>query len=296
MTTAAAAPILLALAAAITHATWNFLLKRAGGGDAVVGLSKVAEAVVFAPFFVVAMLGTPADHLTRLVPLAVIGAVLTGANYVFLGRAYATGQFSLVYPVSRGAILLVLPVLGWMVFRESIDPGTALSIALILAGILVMQLVSLTMDGLRQFGGDLTTHKGTGFALLAATAAAGYTVWDKRAVQDIAPFTYFYGYTLLVAAGFALQLFTGPRRAHAMKEWRAHRTLVLTVGVLNTVTYLLVLFALRDGHSTRIVAVRQLSIAIGAWLGWTLLQEAASPPRRLGVALILAGTLLVAIL
>jgi uncharacterized membrane protein len=65
--------------------------------------------------------------------------------------------------------------------------------------------------------------------------------------------------------------------------------------VLNTITYLLILFALRSGHSTQVTALRQLSIAIGACLGWWLLREPANVPRRTGVALILAGAVLVAV-
>ena len=294
MNTLFADPLLLAIAAAASHATWNFLLKRAGGSDAVVGLSKVAEAVIFAPFFVIVVLGTPATQLRALVPLAVVGALLTSANYLFLGRAYRVGQFSLVYPVSRGTVLLALPPLGWLAFRETIDLVTACSILLILLGIVALQLGSLTFAALRQFARDLTSHPGTGMAIVAGLAAAGYTVWDKHAVQGQAPFTYFYAYTFLVAIGFALKLFHTSAQPETRRAWSEHKATVIIVGVLNTVTYVLILFALRSGHSTQITAVRQLSIAIGAWLGWRLLHEPATLPRRAGVLLILVGSLLVA--
>ena len=39
------------LISTLTHAYWNFVLKRAGGGTIFVGLSKVVEVVVFAPIF-----------------------------------------------------------------------------------------------------------------------------------------------------------------------------------------------------------------------------------------------------
>lgn len=288
-------PLLLAVAAAMSHATWNFLLKRAGGGDAVVGLSKVAEAVLFAPLFAVALVSTPPEQLRTLAPLAIVGAGLTGANYFFLGRAYQVGQFSLVYPVSRGAVLLALPPLGWLAFHESVDAVTACAIVLILTGIVAMQLDALTLGELRRFRRDLVSHPGTGAALLAALAAAGYTIWDKRAVQDVAPFTYFYAYTLLVALGFAAKLFRASVQQETRRVWRRHWQTVVVVGVLNTITYLLILFALRSGHSTQVTALRQLSIAIGACLGWWLLREPANVPRRTGVALILAGAVLVAV-
>lgn len=288
-------PLLLAVAAAVSHASWNFLLKRAGGGNTIVGLSKVAEAVLFAPFFVIALLNTSGEHLRLLLPLGLVGAVLTGANYHFLARAYKVGQFSLVYPVSRGAVLLALPPLGWLVFRESINAVTACAILLIVAGIVALQLETFSLAALRRFRRDLVSHPGTGSALLAALAAAGYTIWDKHAVQDLAPFTYFYAYTLLIALGFGLKLFHRAVQPETLSTLHRHWRTVVLVGILNTVTYLLILFALRSGHSTQVTALRQLSIAIGAWLGWWLLREGSGVPRRVGVALILGGALLVAV-
>ena len=70
---------------------------------------------------------------------------------------------------------------------------------------------------------------------------------------------------------------------------------IVQVGALNTITYVLVLFALRDGVSSYVVAVRQLSVAFGALLGWWLLGERIDTPKRVGIALILAGTVLVAL-
>ena len=59
------------------------------------------------------------------------------------------------------------------------------------------------------------------------------------------------------------------------------------------VSYSLVLFAFRSGTSSYIVGFRQLSIAVGVWLGWRLLNESLTPPRKLGTTLIVAGCLLV---
>ena len=58
---------------------------------------------------------------------------------------------------------------------------------------------------------------------------------------------------------------------------------------------MLVLFALRDGVSSYVVAVRQLSVAFGALLGWRLLGERIETPKRVGIVLILAGSVLVAL-
>ena len=66
------------------------------------------------------------------------------------------------------------------------------------------------------------------------------------------------------------------------------------MGFFNITSYLLVLFALRTGTSSYVIALRQLSIAVGVLLGWWLLREQISTPKRVGVALIVVGCLAIA--
>ena len=281
------------VASTVTHAYWNFLIKRSGGGQLFVGLSKVVEAVVFAPVFVVAMLAGDAPGLVRAWPLIVIGALLTLTNYLTLGRAYETGDMSVVYPVARGGTLLFLPALGFLAFGERLSSLGWLAVASIVVGIVVLQLPALSRQAVSGLGSNLASAS-IAYALVAALAAAGYAVWDKRAVQTLQPFLYFYAYSALVAAAYGVFLGRRYPQAALRAEWRAHGSAIVQVAVLNTVTYVLVLFALRTGASTYVVAVRQLSIAVGAVLAWRLLGETFGAPRRLGVGLVVAGCVLVA--
>ena len=43
------------------------------------------------------------------------------------------------------------------------------------------------------------------------------------------------------------------------------------------------------------IAVRQLSIAVGALLGWRFLGESLPPAKRAGIALLVAGCILLAL-
>src|SRR5690242_2340629 len=81
-------PYSLVLISAVFHAYWNFLVKRSGGGQVFVGLSKIAEVVLFAPVFFLVASSDAAAHASTLAPLAVVGAALTLANYVLLAFAY----------------------------------------------------------------------------------------------------------------------------------------------------------------------------------------------------------------
>ena len=284
LTTTAA---LLVVLSAATHAYWNFLLKRSGGSQLFVGLSKLAEVVMFAlPFllFVAPGIGQYGD----LPYLAVVGAGFVLVNYVCLAWAYRHGDLSFVYPLARGGILLFLPVLAYATVGERVSPLGALALAVIVAGIVALQLPALEWRALASLGSRLRSPATT-FALLAALSAACYTIWDKRAVQRVPAFSYIYLYTAITAVAYGAFIWRRHPKADVVAEWRRHRWAILQVGFFNITSYLLVLVALRTGTSSYVIALRQLSIAAGVWLGAIMLGERISPPKWVGVSLILLG-------
>jgi drug/metabolite transporter (DMT)-like permease len=287
-----ATPYALVLVAAVLHAYWNFLLKRAGGGQLFVGLTKVAEVALFAPVFLIIGLREATSHGLQLWPLAVVGAALTLSNYFFLAKAYERADLSFVYPVSRGAILVFVPILGYLVFRERLGVIGIAAIVAILLGIVVMQLPPRRRV---TFGGQGATSGAIVLSVLAAAAAAGYTIWDTRAVRMLSPFTYFYTYTTLVGAAYGTYLVRAFGGDAIRAEWSRNARAIVQVAVFNTAAYVLVLFALRSGITSYVVAVRQLSVAFGALLGWRFLGERIEPTKGVGIALILTGTVLVAL-
>ena len=283
--------VLLVIVSCFLHAWWNFVLKKAGGTTTFVALSKISEVVLFGiPFLVVLYVEkSPVEW-----GLVVVGAALTLLNYVFLGKAYGSGNLSVAYPIARAGALVLLPVAGWLWQRERLSPAGVGALALIIAGVFLIQLRSFRNEdllaGLQALGARANI-----FAGLAAAMVAAYTLWDQHAVRRMNPFVYFYAYTLLVAAAYGIKLVTCEGISIAREEWRRNRSPILQVGLLNTVTYLLVLLALKDGSATYTIALRQLSIAFGAVLGWVVLREEAAIPKRIGVGLLVVGCIATAL-
>ena len=179
---------LLVVLSAVTHAYWNFLLKRSGASQAVVGLSKIFEAVVFGLVLLTGVAVSPTELLnTWLLPL--VGALLVLLNYVFLSAAYRAGDLSLVYPIARGAMLMFLPPLAFLTIGESLQPLGWVGIVIIVAGI-----ASLRGNGHGLSGAAVS------YALLAAFTGACYTIWDKQSIKDV------------VAAGLLCRLHGDRRR------------------------------------------------------------------------------------
>lgn len=288
-----ATAILLVVLSAATHAYWNFLLKRSGGTQLFVGLSKVGEVVMFAPVFLLLVAPNLTRH-TALLPLSLVGAAFVLVNYVCLAWAYKHGDLSFVYPVARGSILLFLPLLAYVTLGEHVSGVGILALAMIVVGIVALQLPALEWQALATLGPRLRSPATT-FALLAALAAACYTLWDKRAVQRVPAFAYIYAYTTITALAYGAFIWRRYPRDEVRVQWRAHRGAILQVGFFNITSYLLVLVALRTGTSSYVIALRQLSIAVGVVLGGWLLREQVSAPKRLGVALIVVGCVMVGV-
>jgi drug/metabolite transporter (DMT)-like permease len=198
-----------------------------------------------------------------------------------------------VYPVARGGVFLFLPVLGFLVFGERLGVAGWVALSLIVVGIMLLPLARLDLASFRDLGRHLR-ERWMIFALLAAASTAAYTVWTStRSVHRHVPL-------LCRLHGAARVWFTivlaRAKRGEVRAEWRKHRVAIAIAGVFIASSYLLLLVALRDGISSQVLAVRQLSIPIGVLLGWRFLRESLSVPRVIGSALITAGCALAALI
>lgn len=285
---------LIVFASAVAHAYWNYLLKRNGSTQAFIALSKVSEAVLLLPLLLI----TSRSELPKLWDhwhLPAVGALLVLGNYLSLSAAYRAGDLAFAYPVSRAGILIFLPPLAYVTLHERPGAVGLLAIALVIGGILLLTLPDVSTRALVRFTHSFRT-RAAGFSLLAAFCAACYTIWDKRAVQTLTPFTYFASYTLIVAVMYVLLVLRPLPHASISGEWHQHGKAIVQVGLLNAFSYLLILFALRTTTSSYVIAARQLSIAIGAVLGWRLLGEKLPPHKGVGIAVLVSACLLVAFL
>lgn len=278
-----ASTYLLVVLSAVTHAYWNFLLKRSGATQTVVGLSKILEAVAFG---LVLLSGVAAEAalILHAWKLPLVGAFLVLLNYLFLSAAYRAGDLSLVYPIARGAMLMFLPPLAFLTIGESLQPLGWAAIIVIVTGIVALR-----------GNGSALSAAATSYALLAALTAACYTIWDKHAIQILSPLSYYAAYTVIVGIAYGLVLLRTAESAELRTVWRSDWKVITQVGALNSGSYLLTLAALQTGQASYVIAIRQLSIAVGALLGWRLLGEPLPPLKRTGIILVVAGCILLAL-
>src|SRR5262245_48863886 len=94
--------LVLVLASAILHATWNLLAKRVGGGVAFVWLFSTVSTVIYAPILLITILRSPPPFGVPQLVYLLGTAALHIAYYLLLNRGYQVGDLSLVYPLARG--------------------------------------------------------------------------------------------------------------------------------------------------------------------------------------------------
>ncbi len=275
----------LLLAAAVLHAGWNLLVKSAAEKQIFTWLAWVVGSVCYTPLLAF----TPA--LPRAAWPYVLAAGLAQAAYTLtLTRAYRVGDFSLVYPLARGAAPALLALWATLFLGERPSAAGLLGLALLLLGLLVVG---------GAFGREVGPARPSRDAVVAALGVALwisiYSAIDGAAVQIAAPITYtvfeFIATTLLVAP-----LMLRRYRPDAIaREWRASWRRIVLVGLLMRLAYGMVLLAYSRGHVSYAGAIREVSVVFAALIGWRWLGEGFGRARLAGALLIFAGILAIAL-
>jgi len=278
--------LLVLLSASLLHALWNSLVKRSSNPTLFLGMSKLSESIIFLGPFIYFYDKASFDlaNLGRII----VATLLVFLNYLLLAQAYKRIDMSLVYPVSRSSTLF-LPGLAYFFFDETINSFELIALVSITLGVFTIQFHSFKLSEWQRFVYSML-KPGMLFGFAAAFVLALYTLWDKAAIQNIQPFLYFYSYTVLTAAIFALMMLKRYPFTQMTKFFGCYKKSIIIVALANTTGYLLLLFALSQSKVTDVGALRQFSLVVGLILGWRFLQERMTLPKIVGTLLIVLGS------
>ena len=271
----------LLLGAAVLHAAWNLLLKRAPDRQLMVWWAAIASALCFAPVLVLRP-ALPAIGWR----FALASAIVETAYFVSLTTAYRIGDFSLVYPLARGAAPLLLAVAGVLLLHDRVSSGGIAGLGATVAGL------SLVAGGGRATGPHAA--RAVALALLVALCIATYSAIDAAAVRRMDAVTYtgaVFALVALVFAPVAIGRFGWPALRGAV---RAHAPLIAVVGALQASAYLLVLYVYARAPVAYAGAIRESSIVVGALAGWLWLREPLGARRVAGALVTCGGIALIA--
>ena len=283
-----AAALALVLSAAFIHASWNYLLKRSGGGTAFVWCFATLSALIYAPLAagIVWWQQPPLGW----VPLAIMiaSSFIHTVYYMLLDRGYRAGDLSLVYPLARGSAPLIT-MLGAVVLLQENPSGLAV------VGALLIATGAVTLTGNFQSLKKAGSLPAVGFALLTACMIASYSVVDKIAVGIYLIPPLLQDWATNLGRVFIMTPMAMRQRAQIREVWRRSRNDIIGVAVLCPLSYILVLTAMVFTPVSYVAPAREISILVAAILGTQLLAEGDAKRRLFAAAAMVVGIICLAV-
>ena len=305
--------ILLVLASTTIHASWNLASKRQKPTLSFFLVSNAAGALLLSPLVVVFR-----DQVAA-IPPAVWGYLLLAGGFLTLyfwalAGAYRVADMSVIYPIARSIPVVLVAVLSHVLRQGSVLTPTAVAgMLLVVLGCGVLPLDKRRGILWRKLLGGEVFRKGLPMAFLVALGTVGYSIIDDRSLRlmyepagsGISKVQAGLIYAPLEAAAaavwhaalLAIAGITGRKGVVSIAAVRKNIGVVsIFTGIAIYVSYGLVLVAMSfAANVSYVVAFRQLSIPIGAILGVVVLREPNYPLKFVGVAIVLAGLVLVSL-
>jgi drug/metabolite transporter (DMT)-like permease len=294
----------LIMLAAVLHAAWNILLKSAGDPLRTATVGVGAASAVLVPLVAAGwlVLGRP-DVPPQAWLIGIVSGAVEVAYFVFLAAAYRRGDLSVVYPLARGSAPLLSIAVGVGLLGERLPLGAYAGIALLVAGLLVVQ------RPWRLLRAAAASHdrSAAGFALLTGAMIATYSALDRVGVQ-LAPAWFYAGILWPTCALGLLGVELARRRLAANPPGRGPRAAAVprldrgravAGGFLTFLAYGLVLLALSRAPLVIVAPLRESAVLLTSAWGLVRLREARNQ-REIGIRisgslLVLAGVATVAI-
>jgi len=274
--------LLLVLTAALCHASWNLLAKRAGGGLAFLWLFAVMGLVLYAPLAMVSFaVQRPPMNLEVFLCVAASG-LLHILYFALLQLGYRVGDLSLVYPLARGTGPLLSILAAVLLLGERPSSVALAGTALVIASVFVLGS-GRPSDG--------TSHRraAVGFALLTGVSIASYTIVDKYAVTKAEIPPLLLDYCSSVVRTLVLCPFVVRNWGAVRVQWRTHRREALGIAILAPLAYFLVLTAMTFTPVSYVAPAREVSILFATLLGARLLGEGHATRRLAAAAAMVVG-------
>ncbi len=277
--------IALLLASAVLHALWNLLLKQSDKKYIAMSWQVIISGIL--SLCVLFFTGLPPRSMWL---FAVVSGTLEAIYFGLLTFAYNDHDFSLVYPVARGAAPALVVIWTALFLSEIPSTGGFIGIALIVAGLALIGATSMFQNGLAR-----PQFRGVAIALSVAFVISLYTLVDGAAVKNGPALPYGLSFFVLMpvlTTPLVIRHYGWPQLADGL---RAAPGRLILVGFLGVIAYLFALFAYSIAPVNYSEAIREVSVVLGALAGWYFLGEKMGKVRILGAVGIFAGIVMIAV-
>jgi drug/metabolite transporter (DMT)-like permease len=266
-------PVIIAtiLAAAMLHAVWNAIVKTAVDRTTTLGL--VALGHVLPGAVLICILPLPNAESW---PFIALSTFVHFGYFYMLGRAYQHGDLSVVYPIARGIVPVLVSLWAWLLLGEVLPPLVWAGIALIMAGIFLSSWKSLRSGVGRS---ALILSLGTGLCISVYSVVDGMGV---RLSGNTLGYWAWGAFLHLFIAGFC-----GWRRQQVLRHLPIKIWAVgIAGGMVSMTAYGLVLYAKNFADLGVVSALRETSVVFATLIGFFMLKE-GNWKRRLSAAILM---------
>jgi drug/metabolite transporter (DMT)-like permease len=312
--------IVLVLAAAIAHASWNLFGKQAAATGAAFFIWLIAIGVtgIYLPVVAVTAFVTH-PQLSGLNWLFLAGTgVLHAGYFLFLQLGYRLGDLSVGYPIGRGTGAMLAALAGVLLLGERPSLIGGAGILAIVGGVVVIGAperpgveadpVATDPVATDPVAADPPpgppAPPGTArpsaagaiaFALVTGVFIACYTIWDKYAVATLHTEPVLQGYAGFPVMALVFTPFVLRDQPRLAQVWKSFRPQVIGAALLSPLAYILVLIALSFTAVSAVAPAREVSVLFGVLLGRHKLGEGRTARRLAAAAAIVAGIIAVAV-
>lgn len=266
----------IVLFAALMHAVWNSMMKESDDKLLTLGAIRLVGLV-----FGIGVIGmTPAPDTGTLVYLLSTSCVFF-VYYYFLINAYRHGDFSQVYPISRGTAPLLILILSATLGSDVPGKMELLSIVLISVGVISLSIT----QKIRSIHAVL-------YALATASAISCYTFLSGTGVRQAGSFLTFAGY-LEAITGIGVLAFIWLRRRHnPISLILTTKKYGIVAGAISVFGFTSALWAMQKIPIATVGALRETSIIFAGLIGTLWLKEDYKILRIGSACLVAAGVIL----
>jgi drug/metabolite transporter (DMT)-like permease len=277
--------IALLLVSAILHTSWNLLIKQSTDKYIVTWWM-----VTIGGLFAVVMLCFTGLPPRQMWGFALVSIFVEATYFITLSYAYHDNDFSLIYPVARGAAPAFLALWSFLFLHERLTTGGLIGLACIIGGLIIIGVNTLMQAHVTR-----VHFKGVATALFIALLISIYTTIDGAAVRDGFALPYVMAMFAFVPIPITPFIFRENSWARVKEVLISQPVRVPLAGVLGVLAYLMAVFSYSIAPLSYAGSIREVSVVFGAFAGWWFLKERLGAVRVLGAVIIFAGILIIAL-
>ena len=268
--------IIAVLAAAVFHASWNFLVKNTEEKSVAI----LAVTLGQVPFSILGLAFTGLPPTETLGYVFASGFLHTG-YMIFLLHAYRLGDLSVVYPIARGLSPIILTAITLIFLQEALSMPEVYGILLIAAAIISI--------GMAQIKTSQTGLMPILLAMVTGCFIAAYSMVDALGTRLGGNAFSFFGSVAILSAIFVSAYIVVSQRETFKVVLISHKLLMSVGGGISYFAYIIVLWACLYAPISVVSSLRETSVFFAVIFGVLLLGEKLTISKILSSILIVLG-------